>query len=165
MCSESENLGCFACFILKVHGNTKDSIPAGGRSNGCLQGLGYLRSLSHNRHPRKFVVPTPIIVSFTSPSFLTYSYRFRCAWDGQPVPNCCWISHTVVFVVIDRKGDQSIPVRGMRMCHPALWTVSDTGFYRQSFVAICLVDCNSTNILSGLRATQGCAAWTSLQVF
>ena len=114
-------------------------------------------------HPRRFVVPTPIIISFTSPSFLTDSYRFRYAWDGQPVPNCCWVSHAVVFVVIDRKGDQSIPVRGMRMCHPASWTVSDAGFYRrQSLVAIWLVDCNSTNILSGLIASQDCAAWTSL---
>ena len=41
---------------------------------GCLRGLGELRPTSH-----KLVVPTPIIISSTSPSFLTDSYRFRCA--------------------------------------------------------------------------------------
>ena len=46
----------------------------GGSRTRIWRGLGGLRPTSH-----KLVVPTPIIISSTSPSFLTDSYRFRCA--------------------------------------------------------------------------------------
>ena len=61
--------------------------------------------------------PTPIIISFTPSLFLTDSYPFRNAWDGQPVPNYCWISPVVAFMVIDRRDDRPISIRRMRMCH------------------------------------------------
>ena len=47
--------------------------------------------------------PTPIIISFASPSFLTDPYPFRCAWDSKPAlyfTRCR-------LVVIDRNGDRS----------------------------------------------------------
>ena len=61
--------------------------------------------------------PTPIIISFIPPPFLTDSYPFRNALDGRPVPSYCWILPIVTFVVIDHKGDRTISIRRMRMCH------------------------------------------------
>ena len=48
--------------------------------------------------------PTPITISFASPSFLTDSHRFHCAQDGQPIPDCSWILLTVVFAFVQRCG-------------------------------------------------------------
>ena len=72
----------------------------------CLRGLGELRTHIHVN----WSFPTPIIISFTSSSFLTYPYSFRCVCDGQPVPNCCCIPPAVTFVVIDHDGDMSLPI-------------------------------------------------------
>ena len=61
--------------------------------------------------------PTPITISFTSPSFLVDSHRSRCARDGQPVPNCSWISPIATFVAIDNKGDRPLcPLRSFKRC-------------------------------------------------
>ena len=54
--------------------------------------------------------PTPIVISFTSPSFPSDLYPFRCGRDGQPAPSCCCISPTTFSVVIDHGGDRSLPI-------------------------------------------------------
>ena len=48
-----------------------------------------------------WLFPTPIIISFTSSSFLADSNRSRCARNDQPVLDCLWISPQIALTVID----------------------------------------------------------------
>jgi len=119
---------------------------------GCLRRLGELRSPSHTSIHVNWKFPTPIIISFTSLSFLTGPYPFRCAWDNEPVPNWC-ISLAVAFVVVYHNGDCP-PVHldsrdmGVPQYHPAF---SDMGCNRrQTLIAFRLANYNPMIFLVGL---------------
>ena len=53
------------------------------------------------------LLPTPIIISFTSPSFLNDSHQLGCVWDSQPAPSGHKILPTITFAITDREGDRS----------------------------------------------------------
>ena len=59
------------------------------------------QSAQHGTY-NNFLFPTPIITSFISPSFLTGSYRLRCALYSQPLHYYHWIPPTTLSVVTDR---------------------------------------------------------------
>ena len=110
--------------------------------------------------------PTPIIISFTSSSFLTYPYSFRCVCDDQPVSNRCYIQPAATFVVIDHDGDVSLPIHlapETRGHHPTLWMISDTDCNRRQRLAP--IRLQFSDFLSRFIVTRDCAIQTPSYTF
>ena len=81
-------------------------------------GHGELRAPFHVPTYLNWLFPTPIITSFTPPSFLTDSSRFHYARGGKPAPSVTVLNPLSPLWSIDHEDDGSLPIYVVR----EMWT-------------------------------------------